>query len=276
MGFTLPENYISKYIKYDLLSGLTVAVMLVPQGMAYAVLAGLPAIFGLYAALVPLLIYPFFGSSKFLSVGPVALVSILVLSGLSVFAEPMSAEFIQLAILTSLVAGIFQVLMSFLKLGFLVNFLSQPVISGFTSAAAFIIAFSQLNHVFGVNIPGSINFFTTIVNLIKEIPNFNVVPALFAVLGLGIILILKKIKRSFPSALLIVALSILMVWIFQLDQKGLSIIGEVPAGLPSFEIPEFNMESLRKVMPAALVICLISFIESLAIAKTLAAKTWQF
>ncbi|NNK89218.1 MAG: sodium-independent anion transporter, partial [Saprospiraceae bacterium] len=177
MGISLSENYRSKYLKYDLIAGLTVAVMLVPQGMAYAVLAGLPPIYGLYAALVPLLIYPFFGSSNFLSVGPVALVSILVLSGLSFFAEPMSVEFIQLAILTSLVAGVLQVLMSLLRLGFLVNFLSHPVISGFTSAAAFIIAFSQLNHIFGVEIPRATNFIVTIVNLIKEIPNFSLTPA---------------------------------------------------------------------------------------------------
>lgn len=276
MSISLSGNYRSKYFKYDLIAGLTVAVMLVPQGMAYAVLAGLPPIYGLYAALVPLLIYPFFGSSNFLSVGPVALVSILVLSGLSFFAEPMSAEFIQLAILTSLIAGIFQVLMSLLRLGFLVNFLSHPVISGFTSAAAFIIAFSQLNHIFGVEIPRATNFFVTIVNLIKEIPNYNLTPALIGLGGLAIIMIIRKIKRSFPSALLVVLLSILIVRAFGLDQKGLSIVGDVPSGFPLFETPAITLESILKVTPVALIICLISFIESLAIAKTLAARHSKF
>ncbi|MBT8189871.1 MAG: sodium-independent anion transporter, partial [Bacteroidia bacterium] len=276
MGISLSENYRSKYLKYDLIAGLTVAVMLVPQGMAYAVLAGLPPIYGLYAALVPLLIYPFFGSSNFLSVGPVALVSILVLSGLSFFAEPMSVEFIQLAILTSLIAGILQVLMSLLRLGFLVNFLSHPVISGFTSAAAFIIAFSQLNHIFGVEIPRATNFIVTIVNLIKEIPNFSLTPALIGLGGLAIIMVLKKLKRSFPSALLVVVLSIIIVRIFQLDTHGLSIVGNVPSGFPSFEMPEITLQTLLKVTPVALIICLISFIESLAIAKTLAARHGKF
>ena len=146
----LPK-YNKKDFSGDLTSGLTVAVMLIPQGMAYGLLAGLPPIYGLYAGIVPLIIYAIFGTSRQLSVGPVALISLLILTGLAKFAEPGSSEFIQLSITVALIAGIIQMLLGLFRLGFLVNFLSHPVISGFTSAAAFIIGISQLQNLYSTD-----------------------------------------------------------------------------------------------------------------------------
>ena len=153
------KDYNASYLKADLLAGLTVAVILIPQAMAYALLAGLPPIYGLYAAFVPIMVYPFFGSSKALSVGPVALVSIIVLAGLSKLATHGTEEFIQLAMLTSLIAGLIQIALAVFRFGFLVKFLSEPVITGFTFAAAIIIAFSQTKHILGVEFANSNTFF---------------------------------------------------------------------------------------------------------------------
>ena len=143
----LPQ-YNSDFFKGDLVAGLTVGVMLIPQGMAYAMLAGMPPIYGLYASIIPLILYAVFGTSRQLAVGPVAMVALLIAAGVGAIAETGSAEFVGLAILLALMVGAIQLLMGIFKLGFLVNFLSHPVIAGFTSAAALIIGFSQLKYFF--------------------------------------------------------------------------------------------------------------------------------
>lgn len=269
-------NQLRKYniglLKSDAIAGLTVAIMLVPQGMAYALLSGVPPIYGLYAGMIPLLIYPFFGTSRHLSVGPVALVSILVLTGLTEFAEPFSEEYISLAILTSLVAGCIQVILSIFKMGFLVNFLSHPVISGFTSAAAVIIGVSQLKYFFGIAVPRSGSIVSTVKDLFTHFNDVHLITLLLGTIGLALILGLKKIHKSIPGAIIVVILSILLVFFFEWDKVGVAIIEDVPGGLPRIYLPLITFENVTKVFPLALIICLISFIESLAIAKTLAAK----
>ena len=270
------QSYSSNSLVCDLLAGLTVAIILIPQGMAYALMAGFPPIYGLYATLVPILIYPFLGSSRYLSVGPVALVSIIVLSGLSQFAEPMSAEFVRLAILTSLLAGVIQVALSVFKLGFLVNFLSYPVISGFTSAAAFIIIFSQIKYVLGIELDRSNNIIQTITGIVTNLPNTNLVALAIGLVSLIIILGIKKIKKSIPGALIVVLLGVALVYFTRIDKDGLDIVGSVPAGLPSFTFLDYSYEEMLMVLPLSMVICVISFIESLAIAKTLSSKHGQF
>lgn len=269
-------TYSLSTFRSDLLAGLTVAVMLVPQGMAYALLAGLPPVFGLYAALVPLLVYPFFGSSPYLSVGPVALVSIIVLSGLSTMATPMSPEFIELALITSMVAGAIQLILALFKMGFMVNFLSHPVISGFTSAAAFIIALSQLKYLLGIDLPRSSNIIEGMKGLIENIDQLNVYAMSIGLVGIGIILGLKQLKKALPGALIAAVLGIFFMLFSGWDAYGVGIVGDVPAGLPHLTIPDITWSKIQMVLPLALVICLISFIESLAIAKTLAAKHGRF
>lgn len=246
--------------------------MIIPQGMAYAVLTGVPPIYGLYACIVPLLIYPIFGSSPFLSVGPVAIVSILMATGLSQFAEPMSSEFIQLAIFVSLVAGLIQVLLAGLKAGFLINFLSHPVLSGFTSAAAVIIIISQLTHALGVSLGRFTNIFQTIKQLLLNISNASVLSVLLFISSLFGILLLKQLKRSFPGALVFILGSSLLIYFAQLDSE-IKIIGDVPSGFPNLINPVItDMGMIIALLPLCFIISFISFVESLAIAKSLAAK----
>lgn len=267
----LPE-YNKKTFFKDVIAGFTVAVLLVPQGMAYALLAGIPPIYGLYAGVIPLLLYAFFGTSRQLSVGPVALVSLLVMAGLSEIAEPFSQEYINLVILTALLAGIFQLIFGIFKLGFLVNFLSHPVLSGFTSAAAFIIAFSQVGNLFGIAQPRSNQIIPLLSNLIPALPQLNILTFTIGIGGLILMLGLKKWHRSIPYALITVVLSIVLVQTFNWDQIGVATIGAVPKGLPAFSLPLFDWESIKLVLPLSFTICLISFIESLAIAQVMEAQ----
>ena len=153
----LPQ-YKRAWLGADLNAGLTVGIMLIPQGMAYAMIAGLPPVYGLYAALVPQLIYVLTGTSRKLGMGPVAMDSLLVAAGLGALKLSGISEYIGMAIFLALFMGVLQVVLGLLKMGFLVRFLSKPVISGFTSAAAVIIGFSQLKHLLGTNVPGSNRF----------------------------------------------------------------------------------------------------------------------
>lgn len=269
--FSWIKNYRKEYLSGDLTAGLTVGVMLIPQGMAYAMLAGLPPIYGLYAATIPLIIYALLGSSPQLAVGPVAMVSLLIASGVGAIAEIGSAEFIQYAILLALMVGVIQLLMGLFRLGFLVNFLSHPVIAGFTSAAALIIGISQIKYLFGVKIARG-DFIETMKSLFMELGNIQ--PYAMAI-GLGAILLLvvfKKWKPRFPAALLVVILGILAVQYFGLEQKGVSIVGEVPSGLPAFGIPNIDMDAIQILIPIALAISFVGFLESIAVAKAIQKK----
>ena len=267
----LPQ-YKGKDLKFDLLAGLTVAVMLIPQGMAYGLLAGVEPIYGLYAGIVPLLLYAFFGTSRQLSVGPVALVSLLVLTGVSEFATPGTSKFLQLAIATALLAGIIQLILGFSKLGFLINFLAHPVISGFTSAAAFIIGLSQLNNLFGLNMERSNQIHKVLIQLFEQISQIHLLTFSIGLGGIILMLLLRRISRAIPSALIATIIGVVLVQQVQLDQQGVAILGLVPEGLPSFEVPSLSMTDLQQILPLAVTICVISFIESIAISNTIAAK----
>ena len=267
----LPQ-YRLKDLRSDTLAGLTVAVMLVPQGMAYGLLAGLPPIYGLYASILPLMLYPFFGTSRQLSVGPVALVSLLILTGVGKFAEPGTELFISMAISTALIAGLVQVGLGIFRLGFLINFLSHPVISGFTSAAAVIIGISQIKNLLGIDIPRSNLLHEVIYNTYLHAGEINWPTLVLGLGGIAVIYGLRRINRALPGALIAVAFSILVVYFGGLHEKGVAIVAEVPRGLPAYEIPTLNAERFYQLFPLALTICLISFIESLAIAKTIEAK----
>lgn len=277
MKTTIPfREYNSNLLRGDLLAGLTVVVMIIPQAMAYSVLAGMPAVYGLYAALVPLIVYPLLGASVYLSVGPVALLSILIVSGLSAWAEPMSPDFIAMAITVSFLAGFFQLLMSVCRLGFLANFLSHPVLSGFTSAAGVIIIISQLKYAFGISTGRSSNTFHALQDLLTNLDQTNILCVSISMLSLVALVVAGRIKKSFPAALLLTLLSGLLVYFFELDGK-IAVIGEVPAGLAKFELPQLtNWASIKRLLPLSLVIALISFIESLVIAKALGARHGQY
>lgn len=264
-------NYRKEYLSGDLSAGLTVGVMLIPQGMAYSMLAGLPPIYGLYASTIPLIVYALFGTSRQLAVGPVAMVALLISSGVGAMAPLGSAEFISLAILLALMVGVMQFAMGAFRLGFLVNFLSHPVIAGFTSAAAVIIGLSQLKHLLGMNIPrGKVH--ETIWNVIQ---NFHEINWITAGIGLAAILLLvgiKKINKRIPGPLLAVIFGIGVVYTLGLYDRGVSIVRDVPSGLDFFALPFIDLESISALLPVALTISFIGFMESIAVAKAIQAK----
>lgn len=266
------RNYKRKDFNSDLSAGLVVAIMLIPQGMAYAMLAGLPPVIGLYASTFPLIIYALFGTSRQLAVGPVAMVSLLVLSGVSPLAQPGSTEYISYVLALAFLIGLIQIVMGLFRLGFLINFLSHSVISGFTSAAAIVIGLSQLKQLLGIKLGSSENVFILLREAISKIGQTNLVT--FAI-GLGSILLLvffkKKLPR-FPAQLVVVVLGTLITYFLQLENYGVKIVGKVPKGIPTFSLPSFSFEALGTLLTVALTITFVGFMESIAIAKSIATK----
>lgn len=265
-------NYKKEWLSGDVIAGLTVGVMLIPQGMAYAMIAGVPPIYGLYASTLPLIIYALFGTSRQLAVGPVAIDSLLVLAGVSAFAEVGSAYYIELAILLAFVEGIILILMGILRLGFLVNFMSTPVVSGFTAAAAIVIGVSQLKNLLGISIEKSGNVFTALYSAIGQFANWSSLSLLLGVVGIIWIIALKRFSKKIPGALTAVILGIVVVFFTDLHLYNVKIIGEIPSGLPAFRLPKFSWEIIKKLLPAATTIAFIAFTEAMSVSKAIQAK----
>lgn len=267
----LPD-YKKSYLSGDISAGLTVGIMLIPQGMAYAMIAGLPPVFGLYASLVPQIIYSFLGTSRQLAVGPVAMDSLLVASGLGALALSGIDEYIAMAIFLALFMGSIQLVLGLLRMGFLVNFLSKPVISGFTSAAAIIIGLSQLKHLLGTSISGSNQIHILLQNAFSTITETHLIT--FGI-GLGAILLIKGIKKfnnQIPAALIVVVLGILGVYFLGLGQQGVKIVGEVPSGFPMLKLPVIDFTRISELLPIALTLALIAFMEAISVAKAVEEK----
>lgn len=266
------KNYKKDNLKGDLSAGLTVGVMLVPQGMAYAMLAGLPPIIGLYASIIPVIVYALLGTSNQLAVGPVAIVSLMTAAGVGTLANGSVEAYIAYAVLLSLMVGGMQLVMGVGRFGFLVNFLSHPVISGFTSAAALIIGFSQLKHLLGVEIPRSHHIHEILINAYNQIASVELATLTIGVASVALLMWLKKVKPMFPAALLVVALSTLVVWFFGLNESGVKIVGEVPAGLPSMSLPALDWNAMSQLLPTAIAISMVGFMESISVAKAFARR----
>lgn len=256
----------------DLVAGLTVAVVLVPQAMAYAMLAGLPPVYGLYAGLVGAGIAALFGSSTQLSTGPVAIVSFLVLTSLAPLATPETAEYITLAILLALLVGVIQFAMGAFRLGFIMNFVSHSVIVGFSSAAAIIIASTQIPSLLGVKVEQHELVFETFYALVKAVPETHLPTLIVGVLSVVGILFMKKIHKIFPAALVAVVISIIASIYFDFKAMGISVVGAVPSGVPFPTLPDLTLSSIFSLAGTAVVISVIGFMEAFAIAKSLAAK----
>lgn len=267
-------NYKKSWLKGDIGAGLTVGIMLIPQGMAYASIAGLPEVYGLYASIVPLLIYTLLGTSRQLAVGPVAMVSLLTATAIGAFKDISIEEYIMYAIVLALMVGAIQFLLGLFRLGFLVNFLSHPVISGFTSAAALIIGLSQLKSLLGIDIARSHHIHEILINAFEKFDLINWTSFGIGVAGILIIVISKKIRKAFPGQLLAVIFGALIVTILGLDKSGnpIKIVGEIPNTLPTFVIPAINMSTINVLLPMAATIALVSFMESIAVAKAIQSK----
>ncbi|KAJ1288943.1 hypothetical protein BS78_02G127500 [Paspalum vaginatum] len=261
----------------DLAAGITVGVMLVPQAMSYAKLAGLHPIYGLYTSLVPLFVYAIFGSSQQLAVGPVALVSLLVSNVLAGIANPSSELYTELAILLAFMVGILECLMGLLRLGWLIRFISHSVISGFTTASAIIIGLSQIKYFLGYNITRSSKILPLIESIIAGADQFSWPPFVMGSIFLVILLMIKNLGRSnkrlrflrASGPLTAVVLGTIFVKIFH--PPAISVVGEIPQGLPKFSIPR-GFEHLMSLVPTAVLITGVAILESVGIAKALAAK----
>lgn len=265
------KNYDKKWLSGDISAGLTVGVMLIPQGMAYSMLAGLPPIYGLYAVTIPLIIYALLGTSRQLAVGPVAMVSLLIASGVGQLSEAGSDEYIALSILLAFLVGSIQLSMGVFRLGFLVNFLSHPVIAGFTSSAAIIIGFSQFKHLLGVKISGE-KFSEIFMQLIKEAGNIHIPTLIIGVASVILLLLVKRVNKKIPGPLVVVLLGIIVVYLGSLTNQGVKIVGDIPGGLPSFHMFSMNWDSIQTLLPTAFTIAFVGFMESIAVAKAIQAR----
>jgi len=256
----------------DLNAGLTVGVMLIPQGLAYALIAGLPPIYGLYAALVPIVIYALFGTSGQLAVGPVAMVSLLVATGVAELAPQGTDEYITLAILLAFMVGVIQLALGLLRFGFITNFLSHPVLSGFTSAAALIIGLNQLKNLTGIPIPRSNSVFEILYEAGAGISATHLPTLAMGLGGVLVIVGLRKWSRRIPGGLIAVVLATAITALLALHDSGVAIVGDVPAGLPAPTVAFLDWGAMSDLLPIALAISLVGYMESIAVAKSFAAK----
>lgn len=261
-------------LRADILAGVTVALVLIPQSMAYAQLAGLPAYYGLYISFMPVMIAALWGSSRQLATGPVAVVSIMTATALAPVAlNP--EHYIALAMFLALLVGLFQLFLGIFRLGLIVNFLSHPVIVGFTNAAALVIGLSQLSKIFGVTMPGnaSDHFLGRIWGVLEQVGDTHMLTLVMALGAFIIMMGLKKYSPKAPGVLIAVATSIIISWLFDFEEKGGAVVGTIPEGLPNLQIPLFSFELVGSLLPAAIVISLVGFMEAISIAKAMAAKT---
>ncbi len=284
-------NYRREDLSGDITAGIIVASLLIPQGMAYAMLAGLPPQVGLYASILPQVIYAFFGTARMLSVAPVAVDSLMVAAAIGKLA-PDESSYLAYATTLAFLVGAIEIFMGVFRLGFLVNFLSQAVISGFITAAAIIIGFSQVKHLFGLKIPQTESFLMTLNYLGQELSNTNGIT-----LGLGVVCLLslfyfkkglgEQLKKrgvnpvaiafiSKTGPLIVVIISSLVVWGLQLDRvAAVKVVGNIPQGLPPLTLPLFDINTIKSLSTPALAISFVGFMEAFAVGKFLAGKKGQ-
>jgi SulP family sulfate permease len=265
-------NYNTSLFKGDLIAGITVGIILIPQGIAYALIAGLPPIYGLYCALVPQVMYAIFGSSRQVAIGPVAMDSLIVATGVSTLALAGSESYISIAILLALMVGAIQFIMGVFSLGFIVNFLSKPVITGFTSAVALIIGLNQFRNLFGVDIIQSDQIQIIIEDIWLQINNFNPYTTSIGLISALLIIIFRKINKKIPNALIVVVLGVLIMKYFGNSFTEVAIVKDIPSGLPKFGFPEFDIPLLRELLPIALTLVMVGYLEIISIGKSLEAK----
>ncbi|HEY0681203.1 MAG TPA: sulfate permease [Steroidobacter sp.] len=270
--FNASELYGKFELRTELMAGLTVAALLVPQGIAYALLAGLPPVMGLYASILPMIVYALTGSCRHASVGPVTVDSLMLVLGLSTMAIAGTTAYIALATLLTAVIGVSQLIMGALRLGFLVNFLSYPVLAGFTSAIAVITALGQLHHFLGIPQQQFPYLYEAMLDVMSRAGEAN--PATLA-MGVSCILLLlgfSKLSPKAPGPLTMVAVCTALSFLFGLEQHGVRVLGEVPRGLPELSVPELDWTQVQQLLPLALTMALVGFAQTVSVGKSLGNK----
>lgn len=284
------RQYNSTTLTNDGVAAIIVTIMLIPQSLAYAMLAGLPPEIGLYASILPLIAYAIFGTSRTLAVGPVAVVSLMTLTAASAIAAPGSAEFISAALILALLSGMFLLLMGILRLGFLANLLSHPVVSGFITASGIIIATSQLKSIFGIKATGA-TMPDLVSSLIATIDTINIPTLIIGVTATAFLFWVRKGLKPLlvriglparPAELLAkagpigaVAVSTIATIMLGLEAKGVKTVGDIPQSLPPFSVPLIDLELWQTLAIPALLLSIIGFVESVSVGQTLAAKRRQ-
>ncbi|MGV6851243.1 MAG: SulP family inorganic anion transporter [bacterium] len=263
----------SHTLRADLIAGLTVALVAIPQSLAYAQLAGVPAYYGLYASFLPVIIGALFGSSQVLSTGPVAMTSLLTAASVSAIAALGSDQYIAYVILMALLSGLFQIGLGIARLGVLVNFLSYPVLRGFINAAAIIIALAQLPAILGLKLEHGAHFIIDILHVIAHIYHTHSPSMIFGFGSLIALFLLKRYLPRLPGVLIVVAASTAISYLTGFEASGGTVVGVIPQGLPEFSLPPLDIQASVHMLPSAFVIALISFMEAMSSSKIIAVKT---
>jgi SulP family sulfate permease len=269
----------AKTIRADLISGLTVAIVVVPQAVAFAAIAGMPPQYGLYAGMIPPIIAALFGSSWHLMSGPTTAASIVLLSSLSLYAEPMTPEYVSLALTLTFMVGIIELALGIARLGAVVNFISHSVVVGFTTGAAILIASKQLKNFFGVPIPREGNLFVTLEHFVNQLPNTNWYILIIALVTLVSGLVVKKLYPRIPF--LIVALlsgsflGVALNLFFGNDATAITTVGALPQTLPPLSSPDFSLDTFQKLAPAALAMTLFALTEAVSIGRAVGIRSGQ-
>ena len=269
-------NYKKSMLWGDAVSGITAGILAIAQGMAYAMIAGLPPVFGLYAALTPQIIYVLMGTSRQLSIGPVAMDSLIVAAGIGTLHIVGVDQYIAAAVFLALFVGVIQVLLGTLKLGFLVNFLSKPVLNGFISAAAIIIGFSQLKHLFRVDMMQTNKIHILLQEVVSNISETHFLSFGLGVFGIILIKVFQKINKKIPAILIVVSLGTLVLYLTQWQLIGIKIVGDIPNGLPEFGVPSFDKNQLLDLLPVAITLAVVGFTEAISIAKAIEEKHTEY
>lgn len=262
-------------LQQDFMAGLTGAVVVLPQGVAFATIAGLPPQYGLYTAMVTPIVAALFGSSRHLVSGPTTAISIVVFSSISQYATPGSPEFIQLALTLTFLAGVYQFAFGVARLGVLVNFVSHTVVIAFTAAAAILIATSQVKHVLGLELERGHSFAHTWFELFNNLGNMNLYVFVIAMATLGIALFGRKLSRRIPHLLLGLVVGSLIALGMGADAHQIKLVGEIPSQLPPFSSPVFSLETIRMLAPQAFAVALLGLIEAVSIARSVATRSHQ-
>jgi len=262
-------------LRADFMAGLTGAVIVLPQGIAYASIAGLPPQYGLYTSMVTPVIAAIFGSSWHLISGPTAAISIVVFSALSGHADPGSAEFISLALTLTFLAGLFQFAFGVARFGSLVNFVSHTVVIGFTAGAAILIGTSQLKYVLGLDVPRGESFFHSWVNMFHQVGNINYYILAVAVVTMLVAILVRKFLPKMPYLLFGMIAGGLASILINGEDHGVKLVGAIPRDLPPFSVPNFSFETIKQLIPDAFAIALLGLVEAVSIARSVASKSKQ-
>lgn len=262
-------------LRSDIIAGLTGAVIVLPQGVAFALIAGLPPEYGLYSAIVPAVVAALFGSSFHLISGPTTAISLVIFTTISPFADPSSPQYIRLVLTLTFLAGLFQFGLGVARLGTLVNFVSHSVVVGFTAGAAILIATSQISHALGIALPKGESFVHTWVDVVRLLPQANPYVIAIALCTLLAALVFKKLLPRWPGMLFAMVIGSLLALVLDGKDHGVTLVGALPNRLPPLSLPELSIASIRKLAPGALAVAMLGLTEAVSIARSIATHTHQ-